>query len=331
MTSKFIDGWRGVEVESDNESDNLNVSRLSIIDLYSESTSEQINELVRACESIGAFFVKSPYLDTDFLMKIKEMMREYFSLEEHEKMENYIGKSNYHRGYFPTFEENAKDSDLKDFKEGFDFALHLPPDKEYPLHGPNVYSNTPTAFKKLSDEFFYRLIRTSEHICKYLAIGIGEEPNFFVPFLTKPLAQLRLLKYPSSSPKKPLLGAGAHTDYGLITLIWQDEVGGLEVKTREGDFYSIKPEEGYILCFLGDMMQRLTNDEWRALEHRVVNQSSVDRFSAAFFFEPNFDAIIKPLDQFICSQNPSRYEPITMGEYLMDGFNGTFSYRNKSN
>ncbi|MDK9784589.1 L-histidine N(alpha)-methyltransferase [Vibrio sp. B172a] len=66
MTSKFIDGWRGVEVESANESDNLNVSRLSIIDLYSESTSEQINELVRACESVGAFFVKSPYLDTDF-------------------------------------------------------------------------------------------------------------------------------------------------------------------------------------------------------------------------------------------------------------------------
>ena len=92
MTSKFIDGWREVEVESDNESDNLNVSRLSIIDLYSESTSEQINELVRACESIGAFFVKSPYLDTDFLMKIKDMMREYFSLEEHEKMEKLYWK-----------------------------------------------------------------------------------------------------------------------------------------------------------------------------------------------------------------------------------------------
>lgn len=179
-------------MESDNETDNLNVSRLSIIDLYSESTSEQINELVRACESIGAFFVKSPYLDTDFLMKIKEMMREYFSLEEHEKMENYIGKSNYHRGYFPTFEENAKDSDLKDFKEGFDFALHLPPDKDYPLHGPNVYSNTPTAFKKLSDEFFYRRIRISEHICKYLAIGIGENYFSFWGTITETMHQKML-------------------------------------------------------------------------------------------------------------------------------------------
>lgn len=283
-----------------------------------------------ACENIGAFYLASELLGQSFMSSINGLMKEYFALSIEEKMKLNITKSEFHRGYLPIAHENAKQSTMLDMKEAFDIANHLPPyDDAYLLHGPNVYPQHPHHFKSTIEEYYYRLLRTSEmvffEVCREIGINIDEA----VRSISKPLAQLRLLHYPPSTDTLGI-GAGEHTDYGFITLIHQDAVGGLIIKTRDNAVLPILPEDGYLICLTGEALERITNGSWPATPHKVQSPGERSRYSTAFFFDPNHDYVMRPQGRFEMLGGFPKHEPVKMGDYLADNFDMTFQYRKSS-
>jgi len=120
-------------------------------------------------------------------------------------------------------------------------------------------------------------------------------------------------------------GIGAHIDYGFLTILLQDNLGGLEVKNTDNEWLSAPIIPGTFLINIGHMIQRWTNDYYKATVHRVIPPEHETRCSLPFFFEPNFDTIVVPLDKFCSKDNPPRYEPFHFGDYVERTFGTSYS------
>ncbi|MXP23902.1 isopenicillin N synthase family oxygenase [Gordonia sp. HNM0687] len=116
-----------------------------------------------------------------------------------------------------------------------------------------------------------------------------------------------------------LTGMGAHTDFGILTVLWADQVPGLQVLDVDGVWHDVQPADGALLVNLGDAMARWTNDRWRSTVHRVdppvVDGRIIRRRSAAFFFDGNHDAVIETLPGCASAERPG-YPPITVAENI---------------
>ena len=142
---------------------------------------------------------------------------------------------------------------------------------------------------------------------------------------------MRLLHYPplpeGYTPQDGENRAGAHTDYGSITLLFQDDAGGLEVRTRAGEWLAATPIPGTVVVNTGDLMHRWTNHVFCSTPHRVnvpPQAQHRDRFSIAFFCHPNKDAEIACIDTCASADNPARYAPISAGDHLLQRLNATY-------
>jgi isopenicillin N synthase-like dioxygenase len=155
------------------------------------------------------------------------------------------------------------------------------------------------------------------------ALGAGDQ-DYFTKFTDHSVDVLRLNNYRLPSPGAELepdqLGMGAHTDYGIVTVLWADQVPGLEILGTDGGWHPVRPAVGALLVNLGDALARWTNDEWISTMHRVapprVSGVLVPRRSAAFFHDRNIDAVIECLPGCVGAGKPAHYEPVTVGEHL---------------
>jgi isopenicillin N synthase-like dioxygenase len=142
----------------------------------------------------------------------------------------------------------------------------------------------------------------------------------------QPICTTRLLHYPPqpASAAQGQIGCGAHTDWGALTLLAQDDAGGLQVQARDGSWLNVPPVPGALVVNIGDLMQRWTNDRWPSTMHRVVNRfSGRDRWSIAYFFDLDADAVVVPLPACVSAAQPSRYAPITAGDHLAEMYRKT--------
>ena len=152
-----------------------------------------------------------------------------------------------------------------------------------------------------------------------------------VKFIDTPISALRALNYPEQlvPPKPGQLRAGAHTDYGSLTILLPQEGSkGLELMTPDGQWTPVPPVPGAFVINIGDLMARWTNDRWVSTLHRVVNPSPEDggmarRQSLAFFHQPNWDAEITVLDACLNEGEAAKYAPVLSGPYLMSKFKST--------
>ena len=146
---------------------------------------------------------------------------------------------------------------------------------------------------------------------------------------SKPLARGSLVHYPPHpvDAAAGISGTAAHTDYGGITLVHQDDTGGLEVKNRDGAWVPAHPIPGTLVINIGDLMARWTNDVFASTPYRVINRSGAERYSMAVFFDPDFDTVIESLPGCIAPGETPRYEPTTCGAYIQERFDAVFRYR----
>ena len=144
--------------------------------------------------------------------------------------------------------------------------------------------------------------------------------------MNKSHSYMRVSNYPPLENKKNIdHGIGSHIDYGFLTILLQDNISGLEIKNSNNEWFSAPIIPGTFLINIGHMMQRWTNDYYRATIHRVVSPKDEARCSIPFFFEPNFDTVVKPLEKFCSEDNPARYKPIHFGNYLERTFKTSYS------
>jgi isopenicillin N synthase-like dioxygenase len=160
-----------------------------------------------------------------------------------------------------------------------------------------------------------------------IAIDLGVDEQFFAPTFTDAIGIMRLLHYPPhpGTFDGSTYGAGAHTDYGNVTLLAQDDTGGLEVQGRDGTWIAVPPQPGTFVCNIGDCLMRWTNDVYVSNAHRVVNRSGRERYSIAYFGDPNQDAVISCLPTVLAPDEQPKYPPITYADYLRSRYEATYA------
>jgi isopenicillin N synthase-like dioxygenase len=283
-----------------------------------------------ACCEVGFFYLRNHGVPQALLDGQLEWTRRFFALPLAERMEVSTAKSRCLRGYEPVASQ-ALDSGPADLRERFYLGVDLTPDHPYvqkgvPNHGPNQWPRLP-GFREQNERYFAALLDLGRRAMRILALSLELEENYFDAMVAEPFALMSLIHYPPhpavSAPNQ--LGAGAHTDWGGITLLLQDDAGGLEIRNVAGEWVLADPIPGTFVVNLGDMIQRWTNDLYVSNMHRVLNKrSGRDRYSVALFFNPDYFTKAECLDSCASPERPPRYAPCTVGEHIAEMYKITF-------
>jgi len=259
-------------------------------------------EIGNACREVGFFYVVGHGVDEELCHRLETLSRQFFAQSEAEKMRIAMSKGGRAwRGYFPV--GNELTSGKPDQKEGIYFGTELPDDHpavhmRKPMHGRNLFPDLP-GFREVVLSYLDSLTRLGHALMSGIAVGLGLDEHYFRHRYTgDPLILFRIFNYPfvkAANPADIVWGVGEHTDYGLLTILRQDDTGGLQVKSRSR-WIEAPPIPGSFICNIGDMLDRLTRGIYRSTPHRVINTSGRDRLSFPFFFDPNFDAEIHAIE-----------------------------------
>jgi isopenicillin N synthase-like dioxygenase len=254
--------------------------------------------LGQACRESGFFYVVGHGVDEGLQARLRALSREFFAQDVDAKLRIRMALGGRAwRGYFRVGDELT--SGKPDQKEGLYFGTELPADHPLvqagkPMHGPNLFPAEPAGLREAVLEYMAALTRLGHRLMAGLALSLGLEESYFADRYTgEPLTLFRIFNYPP--PRDPgLWGVGEHTDYGLLTILLQDDAGGLEVRSRSG-WVAAPPVPGSFVCNIGDMLDRMTKGVFRSTPHRVRNPAPRDRLSFPFFFDPGFFARVQPI------------------------------------
>ena len=230
------------------------------------------------------------------------------------------------RGYDPILAQQLDDGSPRDLKESFYLARDLGPEHPYvkaklPNHGCNRWPKDLPGFREGIESYYLPLLDLGRHLIRLIALSLELDESYFDGATREPSATLRLLRYPPQPDVAAFnqLGAGAHTDYGAITILAQDNTGGLEVQNAAGDWIFAEPIRGTFVINLGDMIKRWTNDLYHSNMHRVVNhRSGQDRYSMALFFNPDFYTRVECVPTCLPAAGTPNYAPCTAGEHVAE-------------
>ncbi len=272
---------------------------------------------------------------------LKQGMDDFFGLSMAEKTPWQARSPEINRGYSSPLSErlsySAGVASAADLFEAFNIGSAytdypgLALDREaYPV---NIWPIVPANFKPSVTDWFYQAAQVARHMTRIFEVALGLPEQFFEPYQDHSLDVLRLNHY--AMPAELLrvednqMGMGAHTDYGIVTILWADAVSpGLQVLNSSGHWIDATPAPGALLINLGDMMARWTNDRWLSSMHRVLPPLNaqgqvVRRRSAAFFHDGNADAVISCLPSCCNDAQPARYPPTTVAEHIRQKLAGS--------
>ena len=283
-----------------------------------------------ACRELGFFSVVGHGIDSRLVERVDAFAREFFALPEEEKRSIEMARGGRAwRGWFPLGGELT--SGRPDRKEGIYFGAELDPTDPRvadgrPLHGPNLFPPRPVGFREAVLEYMSALTDLGHGLARGVALALGIDPTWFREHVTDdPVVLFRIFRYPPDLQRgNESWGVAEHTDYGLLTLLHQDGPG-LEV--RSGDrWLAVPPVDDAFVCNLGDMLELMSGGRYRSTPHRVRNESGRDRLSLPFFFDPSWDARVRPLPGTPADPVPrDRWDARdlfafrgTYGEYLVD-------------
>jgi isopenicillin N synthase-like dioxygenase len=253
-----------------------------------------------ACCEFGFFYVTGHGIDPALSSRLMTLAAKFFALPLEQKLAIAMAHGGRAwRGYFPI--EGELTSSRPDRKEGIYFGTELGPDDPrvrsgVPLHGMNLYPALP-GFRDILLTYMDEVTSLGQLLLRGIAAGLGLLPDYFLDrYTSEPTVLFRIFNYPPTrrAAHESELGVGEHTDYGLLTLLRQDEVGGLEI-WHEDRWLPAPPVPDSFVCNVGDMLERLTAGRYVSALHRVRNVSTHDRISMPLFLDPNFDAVLAPI------------------------------------
>jgi isopenicillin N synthase-like dioxygenase len=288
----------------------------------------------QASYDIGFFYIANHGISDDLIAQTFAATQRFFDLPLEVKNRVSIAHSPISRGYEPLGYQTLDLSAASDLKEGYYIGVERGADDplvqaNIPNHGANQWLPDLPGWRDQMEQYFAALLALSKRLCQGLALSLDVEEHYFDSLVDNPMAILRLLHYPphpvNASPNQ--FGCGTHTDWGAITILLQDAVGGLEVCTANGEWIEAPPIAGTFVINLGDMMARWTNDNYQSTPHRVINRSGKERYSIPFFFDANYHALVECIPTCQSGDNPPKYLPITVGEHIMEMYRKTYAKR----
>ncbi len=282
-----------------------------------------------AARDIGFFAVSNHGVDQSAIAALFGAAQTFFALPDAAKNAIPIERSPHYLGYARMALEKLDPSRPGDAKESFNMGRERAADDTQVLAGmPFVGRNQwpeLAGFRETLVGYFDRLLAVAARLHRAIAVDLGLPPDYFATSYDHSLSALRVLRYPPhpGTFDGTQYGAGPHTDYGGLTLLAQDDAGGLEVRRRDGEWIAVDPVPGTFVCNIGDAMMRWTNDVYVSNAHRVVNRSGRERYSCAFFYEPNPDATIACIPG--CEGDGAKYPPIAFADYLRSRLEPTYA------
>lgn len=286
-----------------------------------------------ACQGIGFFYLHQHGIDQPLINAAFCEAQRFFALPAVQKRQIAIEQSPCHRGYFAIGGENldpATQDDAGDFKEGLKIGRDLPPHHPQvlaglPLHGSNQWPANLPGWRETMQTYYAACEQLGQQLMRAFALALDLPESYFERWLREPMATLGPLHYPPAKTEQQL-GAGTHTDYGCLTILAQDDCGGLQVYTPQSQWLDVPPLAGAVVINIGDMLARWSNDLFRSTRHRVINQSGRDRYALAYFYDPEFHTPLQCLPNCCTPEHPPRYESIAAGDYLQQRIREAFTY-----
>jgi isopenicillin N synthase-like dioxygenase len=297
-------------------------------------------EIHKACRETGFFYVSNHRVPQALIDAQFDWARRFFALPLAEKMTLHMKQSPSTAGYEPMgtqvldSQDAAAEKAPPDLKEGYFYAMELPDDhpwaqKRLRSFGHNQWPEGLSGFREQMLAYQAALRELGDRVLAMLALSLELPEDYFVPFYDMPNTTVGLLRYRPHpmDAKVNQLGAGAHTDWGAITLLAQDDLGGLEVRNVADEWIQATPITGTFVINLGDLMQRWTNGLYRSNMHRVKNNSSTkDRYSMPLFYGPRPDSLIECMPTCTDRGNPPRFPPCTAAEHNYEMFRRSYGY-----
>lgn len=300
---------------------------IDISPLYASDAAGRAHVVARigtACRGTGFFAITGHGVAPAVVQEAFAAAYEVFALSDDGKRDLAITRHGHNRGYVGLGVEALDEKTAPDLKEAYNLIWAGDATRV-----PNVWPPLP-GWRERAQAYFDAVLAVGRRLHTAFAVDLGLAPDFFADKLDRPMATLRFLHYPMPVPAtsgtsavgQP--GAGTHTDYGNVTLLATDFVAGLQVRRRDGAWMDVPPMPGAFVCNIGDCLMRWSNDVYVSTPHRVAPPAR-ERYSIAFFLDPNPDALVSAIPSCVPAGEAPRYAPIAASAYLQQRLGATYA------
>lgn len=285
--------------------------------------------LHRASRGLGFIYVTGHGIPDASIEAARTQAYRFFRAAPEQKAA--VRVSDRHRGWIGRGGAKMQDDAKADLKESFlwgwqDEDGQTPED--HALRGINQWPTFLPDVETVSMAYFAAAHDVAHHLMRGFAMGLDLAPDFFLRTADRPLSRASYVYYPAQPPEagSDQFGVGPHTDFGVLTVLCQDNIGGLQVQDAAGDWVQAPPVAGSLIVNVADLLARWTGGAYKSTPHRVVNASGRERLSLVLAWDPNPETVIdaRAVHGPDCT---AAEEPITCGDYLIWRFAKAFAYR----
>ncbi|MGL4964222.1 MAG: isopenicillin N synthase family dioxygenase [Inquilinus sp.] len=301
-----------------------------------EDRAGTVAELRRTLETIGFVYLADHGVPPELGERLHRLSVQFHDLPAEAKRR--LRMNDWHRGYMPfstsTIVTSSVANVTKPNQSESLMVMHDLADGDpalgEPLQGPNQWPVEIPELRQAALDYMQAMSALGRDMAVAIAEALGLPPTYFLPHFDRPTLFLRLLHYPEQRREEGLFGSAPHTDYGFITLLAQDSVGGLEVRNRAGEWIPAPPIPNTFVMNVGDILARWSNDRFASTPHRVLNLSGRERYSQPFFYDPSMDSVVDCPAALLAPGEAPRQPPVRYGDYLLDRLNKNYEYRKKA-
>ena len=309
----------------------MQIPKIDISEIEEKEFSRRLlQDFFSAYNKYGFGYIINHGIEKTLIEQLFQVSKQFHSQPLSEKMR--VALDHNHRGYIAintSTDVNSKLADVKKPNQSESFMMMREDKSELPdvyLSGANQWPKLEN-FKEVLEKYTFNMTKLGRNLMRLALLSSGVKDLSVMQSLDTPTIWLRLLHYPPIPKNSPsdLYGSAPHTDFGCLTILAQDEIGGLQVQTREGEWIDVPKLEGSFVVNVGDMLSRYTNGLLRSTPHRVINKSGKERFSCPFFFDPHTNAVVQPLK----GTGKPKFSPINFGEFLREELEASYEKHKK--
>ena len=281
-----------------------------------------------ASQGYGFIYIRGHGIPDDVIAAARASAYAFFRSPP--QLKETVRISEKHRGWLGHGGARMQDDAKADLKESFVWGYQddagLTPD-DHPLRGPNQWPDFVTDMQSGAMNYFNQAHKVAHHLMRGFAQGLDLPEDFFLRTASRPLSRASYVYYPAQPADlgADQFGVGPHTDFGVLTVLCQDDVGGLQIQDVNGEWMHAPPIEGTLIVNVADLLSRWTDGAYTSTPHRVVNASGRERLSLVLAFDPDPETMIDAREVV----GTASQEPTTCGDYLIWRFNKAFAYRAK--
>ena len=306
----------------------ISVYAIPVIDIASVRARDAVGtrrvaaQMQQAATEVGFFYIANHGVDDGLIQETLRVAREFFESPEVDKRSVKVTLKK--RGYIEPSTAKMKGGKKLDFRETFLWGREFTPETlatlaEVPLIGPNQWPDVVADMPEVFNRYFETCVELGRELLRVFALALDVDTEYFAGRFDHTMARGSALYYPPQPAEmgEDQFGIGPHTDWGVLTLLYQDDVGGLQVRGRDGKWLAAHPIADTYVVNVGDCLERWTNKHFLSNEHRALNTSSRIRQALVTFVDPDFDTDIIPV---VAAGEQAQFAPITCGEQVLESF-----------